>query len=230
VEGNGLFNSGETMLGFGTEFWYEGASGRVRYRGTEKARARVTQGDTEISGTSVDLSDATQDLTAGGAVESSFMVANSRAPGAAPQKYRVQAETLEYRDKTRTATYTGTPVVLTAPDGVTRAQTMVMTLAAEGRALERLDARGDVHARMPKAREALADSLLYEAARDRYTLRGSRGRNLVLRAEGDKPGACSESRGLMVYFTSGEPPVFPPAENPGRVVHTDVPCTGPLQR
>lgn len=230
AETNGLFNSGETMLGFGAEFWYDGAAGRVRYRGTEKAKARVTQGDTEVSATSVDLSDETQDLTASGGVDSTFVARSGKTAGAAPQKYRVQADVLEYRDKARTATYTGRPVVLTAPDAVTRAQTMVLTLAAEGRTLERLDARSDVHATMPKGREALADSLLYEAGLDRYTLRGSRGRNLVLRVEGDKPGACSESRGLMVYVTGGEPPVFPPAENPGRVVHTDVACTGPLQR
>ena len=121
-------------------------------------------------------------------------------------------------------------MVLTAPDGVTRARTMVMTLAEQGRTLERLDARTDVHAEMPKGREALAESLLYEAAIDRYTLRGVPGRPLVLRAEGDTPGTCSQSVGLMVYFTGGEPPVFPAQENPGQVVRTTVSCTGPLKR
>jgi lipopolysaccharide export system protein LptA len=227
---NGLFTSGETMFGFGAEFWYEGEAGRVRYRGAEKTAARVTQGDTVIVGASIDLSEETQDLTANGSVESTFLVVDSRRPSAAPTKYRVQADTLEYRDKARTATYTGAPVTLTVPDGVTRARTMVMTLAAEGRTLERLDARTEVHAVMPKGREALADSLLYEAAVDRYTLRGVRGRSqVVLRSEGDTPGTCSQSIGLMVHLTSGEPPVFPPEENPGNVQRTTVACTGSLR-
>jgi lipopolysaccharide export system protein LptA len=230
VDERGLFDSGETLLGFAAEFWYDGGAGRVRYRGAAKAPARVTQGDTAVFGASIELSEETQDLTAGGGVESTFLVGDSKTPAAAPQKYRVLAETLEYRDAARTASYTGNPVTLTAPDGVTRARTMVMTLAAEGRTLERLDARTDVHAVMPKGREALADSLLYEAALGRYTLRGVRGRSLVLRAEGDTPGTCSLSRGLMVTLTSGEPPEFPPSENPGPVEQTTVPCTGTLQR
>jgi lipopolysaccharide export system protein LptA len=227
----GLFTSGETMFGFGAEFWYEGEAGRVRYRGAEKAPARVTQGDTVIVGVSVDLSEETQDLTAAGGVESTFLVADSKAPSAAPQKYRVQAETLEYRDKARTATYTGVPVILTAPDGVTRARTMVMALAAGSRTLERLDARTDVHAVMPNGREALADSLLYEASLDRYTLRGARERRLVLRAAGDSPGMCSVWYALMAHFTrGGGPPVFPQDQNPGGVERRDVACAGTLQR
>lgn len=230
VEERGLFSSGETMLGFAAEFWYDGEAGRVRYRGAEKTPARVTQGDTAVSGASIELSEETQDLTAAGGVESTFLVADSRTPAAAAQKYRVLAETLEYRDKARTASYAGNPVTLTTPDGVTRADTMVMTLAADGRTLERLDARTDVHAVMPNGREALADSLLYEAALGRYTLRGVRGRSLVLRTEGDTPGSCTLSRALMVSLTSGEPPEFPPSENPGPVEQTTVPCTGTLQR
>jgi len=107
---------------------------------------------------------------------------------------------------------------------------MVLTLAAEGRTLERLDARTEVHATMPGNREALANSLLYEASTDRYTLRGSRPRPLVLRGEGDTPGTCSQWHGLMAYFTTdGGPPVFPAGENPGQVERRDVPCTGPLK-
>ena len=182
-------------------------------------------------GQSIDLAEATQDLTASGGVESTFLVTNRQTPAASPQKYRVQAETLEYRNSARTASYAGAPVVLTAPDGVTRARTMVMTLAAGSQTLERLDARTEVHSTLPLGREARADSLLYEAAIGRYTLRGLPGRPLVLRSEGDTPGSCSESRGLMVYFTiGGGPPVFPPEENRGPVTRREVPCDAALQK
>ncbi|ODS59433.1 MAG: hypothetical protein ABS36_00400 [Acidobacteria bacterium SCN 69-37] len=226
---SGLIDPGETMLGFATEFWYDGTEERARYRGSETALARVTQGDTRIAAVEIELVESTEDLTASGRVDSTFTAAAAGQSGP-PRTYRVTAETLAYRQQPRTATYTGSPVVLMAPDGVTRARTMVMTLAAESRTLERLDAQTDVHAVMPQGREALAESLLYEAPIDRYTLRGVPGRPLVLRAEGDTPGTCSQSVGLMVYFTSGEPPVFPARENPGQVVRTTVSCTGPLKR
>jgi lipopolysaccharide export system protein LptA len=225
----GLLNPDETMLGFAAEFWYDSDAERVRYRGTDSEPARVTQGDTVVVGTTVELSETTSDLTARGRVDTTF-TATAAGSNTAPRKYRVQADTLDYRDAARTATYTGEPVVLTAPDGVTRAKHMVMTLAAEGRALEQLDARDEVRATMPGNRQALADSLLYEASADRYTLRGVRSRPLVLRGEGETPGACSEWHALMAYFTNdGGPPVFPAAENPGRVERRDVPCGGPLE-
>jgi len=226
----GLFNASDVMYGFGSEFWYEGGE-RARYRGTAGTPARLTQGETMVVGQSIDLAQETQDLTAGGGVESTFLVANRETPNAAPQKYRVQADTLEYRNSARTASYAGSPVVLTAPDGVTRAQTMVLTLAPGSQTLDRLDARTDVHSVLPLGREARADSLLYEAATGRYTLRGLPGQPLVLRSEGNTPGSCSESRGLMVHFTiGGGPPVFPPEENRGPVTRREVPCAGPLQK
>lgn len=223
----GLFNGRDAMYGFGTEFWYEGGARRARYRGTDQAPARVSQGETVVIGVSIDLAEETQDLTAQGRVDVTFLAASGQASSAAPQKYRVLSDTLDYREKARAATYTGAPVVLTSPDGVTRARTMVMTLAAEGRTLDRLDAKGEVHLVLTQGREALADSLLYEAAVGRYTLRGQ---PLVLRAEGDSPGTCSQSRGRVAHFTAGSgSPVFPPAEN-GLVERRDVSCTGPLQK
>jgi lipopolysaccharide export system protein LptA len=223
----GLFNDRDAMYGFGAEFWYEGGERRARYRGTDSAPARVSQGDTVVIGLAIELVEQTQDLTARGRVDATFLAASGQTPSEAPRKYRVLSDTLEYREKARAATYSGAPVTLTGPDGVTRARTMVMTLAAEGRTIDRLDAKADVHLVLTQGREALADSLLYEAALGRYTLRGQ---PLVLRAEGDSPGTCSQSRGRVAHFTAGGgSPVFPPAEN-GLVERRDVSCTGTLQK
>lgn len=226
----GLLDSSQTMVGFSSAFQYDAEAGTARYVGTEEQPARVTQGETAVAALAIELSERTEDLTADQMVDTTFVA--SASTGAGPQRYRVRADTLEYRQGERTATYTGVPVTLTAPDGTTQGQTMVLTLAAEQRTLDRLDARVDVHATLPSGREALADSLLYEAATGHYTLRGTRGRSqVVLRAPGERPGTCTESRGLMVYFTSGgEPPEFPAAENPGQVIHVNVACSAPLTR
>lgn len=223
----GLFTDGETMLGFGAEFWYDNAKGRARYRGTRQAPARLTQGDTTVAAESVELSEQTRDLTAAGAVDSAFM---ATAQGdAAPKRYRVTADSLEYKDSARTADYAGAPVTLTGTDGTTTARTMVMTLAPEGRQLERLDARGDVHTVLEQqGREAYADTLLYESALSRYTLRGQ---PLRLRAAGDKPGTCSLWQARMCHFPAGGgSPECPPDERAGLVERRDVACTGPLQK
>ncbi len=117
---------------------------------------------------------------------------------------------------------------MTSADGKTRGARILVTLAAESRTLDRLDATGDVHATLAEGRRALADTLTYEAARERYTLRGS---PVVLRAPGDKPGTCSQWKGRVGYFTVIErAPEFPASENPGGVETRDVPCTDTMTR
>jgi lipopolysaccharide export system protein LptA len=223
----GLFNDRETMLGFGAEFWYTDRDGRARYAGTAQVPARVTQGDTVVIGDAIDLARDTQDLTARGRVDATFAAAAAKA-GAPIEKYRVLSDTLEYRDAARAATYVGTPVVLTAPDGVTRARTVVMTLAAQGRGLDRLEARTDVHTTLTEGREARADSLLYEAGVGRYTLRGQ---PLVLKGPGDVAGTCSQAWARAAHFASGGgAPVFPANENQGGVERREVSCSAPLQK
>jgi lipopolysaccharide export system protein LptA len=231
----GLFHDRETLYGFGTEFWYEQKAGRARYAGGEAAPARITQvasaGGREnnvVVGQEIILAETTGDLTATGAVESTMVTTVAGSPTKKPTRYRVSAGTLVYNDTARTATYTGTEVKLTGPDGVTTSRSMVMTLAAETRELERLDAQTDVRTMLSEGRDALADSLLYVAAENRYTLRGQ---PLVLRAPNDTPGSCSLTRGRVAYFTSGgDAPTFPDAENPGGVETRNVPCSGELQK
>jgi hypothetical protein len=237
-----LFSEGETLFGFGTEFWFEEAAGRARYQGAAGTPARLKQGDTDVMAQFLELFEETSNLDARGAVDSTFVAVPS--PGASPtekpKRYRVTAETLEYRDEARTATYGGAPVTLTSPDGVTTSRTMVLTMAAESRNLELLDARSDVHTKINQAsasgqgrteqREALGDSLLYEAGLGRYTLRGANP-GLVIRVAGEKPGSCTDWRARVATFTTGlEQPEFPPLENRGGVESKDVACTGALRR
>jgi hypothetical protein len=123
---------------------------------------------------------------------------------------------------------------MTSSDGTTSSQQLVLTLAAGERKLERLEATTEVKAKLSTTREALADVLIYESALDRYTLRGLKGRALVLREAGEKPGTCSIMTGATGYFThSAQAPNFPTAENPGggdKVDKTGADCTGELKR
>jgi hypothetical protein len=110
----------------------------------------------------------------------------------------------------------------------------VLTLAAQQRSLERLDATGDVHSTLANGRDSISDVLIYESAADRYTLRGAGGMPIVLREQADTPGSCSIVKAAVGYFThSDQAPTFPKAENPGSVERTErtgTDCTGELKR
>ena len=161
--------------------------------------AILRQGESLVSGRSLDLVDQTRDLTASGEVHSVMLL--STGDRTTPARHEIKADSLDYRDESRTATYTGlpgVPVVMTGTDGETRADRMVLTLARESRSLDRLDARGDVRLTLQEGREAIADTLLYEATVGRYSLRGQ---PLVIRMAGEKPGSCSLWKGRSSHFT-----------------------------
>lgn len=224
---SGLFNDHEVMYGFAAEFRYRAADGNASYRGTADRRARVTQGDTVVEGESIDLARESQDLMAEGRVIAVFSAIEGDSPNGTSQKYRAESDTLEFRNSARTVRYTGSPVTLTGPDGVTKAESMVMTLASASRTLERLDASTNVHSLLADGDEALADSLVYETALDRYTLRGQ---PVLIRTVDRQSGECSQARARVGYFTVGQRPEFPDPENPGGVFRRNVPCDAPLQK
>ena len=120
---------------------------------------------------------------------------------------------------------------LESADGQTEARTLIFTLAKDSRRLERLEARGKVHAQLPTGREAVGDLLVYEAASDQYTLTGG---PLLLRAKEDGPPGCTISVGHYAIFARGTGEVrFPLEKNPGSS-HTRKPtnpaeCTAPIK-
>jgi lipopolysaccharide export system protein LptA len=221
----GIFNAGDKLYGSGAEFWYDAAGHVVRYLGAPGAPARLTQGDGEtgsvIVGDEITFAEDTQNLDATGHVESGFLV----APGsgtAAPSRYRVTARTLRYADATRTATYTGAPAVLTDANGETRANTLVLTLAAASRTLETLHGIASVTMIRNEGRQATADDLLYEAAKDVYILQG---KPLTLFTR-DTDGSCSVQTGRYArHDGAAGAPTLPVEQNPGGVpAVTHQPC------
>ena len=229
-----LFNDREPMYGFGAEFWYASADGTARYQAPAVTPATVRQGENVVSGQAIELVNTTRDLTATGSVTSVMLLAGGGGGGrgAAPVRYRITANELVYRDKARTASYAGLPtaqVVMTGTDGVISAARMVLTLARENRTLDRLDAEGEVYLKLAQGQEAVADTLVYVAAGEQYTLRGQ---PVVFRAPAEKPGACSTWNGRVGYWKTGaRAPEFPLAENPGGVdQRDDASCAGALKR
>lgn len=230
----GLFNDHDATFGQGREFWYTDATKLARYVGTDTRLAKVQQTDNSVTGVEVNLATDTNDLSAKGRVESIFVMTDPKAAKPTTNTYRVKADSLDYKDAARTASYAGAPVTMTSTDGTTISQQLVLTMAAEERTLDRLEATTDVTTRLSTTRDALADVLIYERGLDRYTLRGLGGRAIVIREAGQKPGTCSIVRAKVGYFThADQAPEFPGAENPGNVERTEktgADCTGELKR
>ena len=236
-----LFDGPEPVFGFGDQFWYQQARRQVRYTGTETTTARLRQGESEVRGDELVLDEQSNDLRATGRVESTLPIGEPAptTPGSPPAMYRATAETMVYVDQARTVEYEGTPVTLQTPDGRTTAARIVLTLADQGRKLERMVATSDpadpltadVRSTLSGGRESLSVSLIYDAAADRYTLQGGRGRAVLLQTR-EQDGTCSTLRGSVGYFwPSTSRASFPDAENPGGTLAAgNQPCKVPLTR
>jgi lipopolysaccharide export system protein LptA len=230
-----VFGGEGTMYGFGEEFWYDRAKQTVRYRGTPQMRARVKQGESDVEADQIVLDDRTEDLTATGKVRSTMPIDQEKpSPGAKLSHYVAEADSMVYRDAARTVTYVGLPAVLRTPDGETKAAKVVLTLTAEGRKLDRLEAAHDpgnpatasVFSLLADGQQALSESLVYEATPNRYTFRGG---PFVLRTRNDD-GTCSETRANFGTYTPGQALSIPQgSENPGQSRSVQVACSSALK-
>jgi hypothetical protein len=87
----------------------------------------------------------------------------------------------------------------------------------------------DVRSSLPEGREALADSLTYDAAADHYTLRGRPGRPMVLQTR-EADGTCSLLRGAEGHFRPGSSSLSEAANPGGTRTMGNQKCSNPLTR
>jgi hypothetical protein len=229
----GFFTAGESVLGAAAAFRRDSQTGALEYTGTAKAPAWLQQGeDSRVEAVTIVLNEETGDLTATGQVRSTVTLEGGPGvkgtSGKEPAPYLITAETMQYVEKQRAATYGGAPVVLQRRGGQqqeTRSRSLVVTLARDDRRLERLDAAGEMAATIESGREAVGDRLVYDAAADLYTVTG---RPAILRVR-NEDGTCSRSRGLFVRFRLGGGHDWPMDQNPGGSQTGPYSCTEPLR-
>jgi lipopolysaccharide export system protein LptA len=156
------------------------------------------------------------------------------APAAAskPTPSRGEGDTLEYRDAERTATYIGSGDKLATlrTTGLIEAVRIVITLADESRSVQKLDAAGSVYVSFDDGREAVATTLAYDAALDKYTLTGAPGAAVFFKNIEDKEGkrSCNyEKTTEFLWFVKTQSMTIPP----GRSLKptTSIPCEAKLK-
>jgi hypothetical protein len=163
-----------------------------------------------VTATDITFSDQDQDLTAIGGVNTSFLMAPS-ATEPAQKRFQARADELHYVDGRRTATYQGKPAVLTSENGETSANRIVLQLASESRTLRQLTATNGTRMILNEGRLVEAASVLYDAAKDLYTLEGKPLRLFARNSD----GRCMIYEGsYATYSPALGAPDFPPAMNP----------------
>lgn len=166
---------------------YDGEAGTAAYRG----RVVMSQGATELRAGTLDLLRKAGDLTARGKATSTFLFDGKASQG--------EAEEIRYVDRDRTLTYTrGTaadaaPARLQGPQGDLRGRQIRVYLAAEESRVERLEAEGNVDARIDK-RVVRGSTLQYGAKDETYVVTGTARVPVVVEE------ACRETRGQTLTY------------------------------
>ncbi|MGE3578037.1 MAG: LPS export ABC transporter periplasmic protein LptC [Vicinamibacterales bacterium] len=162
---------------------------RFTYGGGEDGPAvydggvQLWQGETTIRSQRLELDRASGDLDATGAARATLVLETGSLIGRAERIHYADANrTLEYLDsaapapgapRTGTAGASGsTPVQLSGPQGDLRASRIVITLAGEARAMERMDATGRVTMKVD-TRTIAGTRLRYSVADERYDVEGT---------------------------------------------------------
>ena len=245
-----LFDAGDVVWGTSDSLKYTKSAGVATYTGA-KTRAHLWQGASSIYADQIKYADATGTLDAKGHVDSTWSLdsmapAKSTGKSAKPdrQEYTVLAESLNYDDAARRATFKAAPsgdVTLTMTDGEIQAAVLTLQLAAAARELEELHAERNAWARLSGDYESVSDTLVYYAAKDVYVLRGKTGTLAQVkspnketpRADAGRPAAppmCTVASGQHFQIDRKAEIVDEPGVSTALRTKIEQACSVPLKR
>lgn len=170
----GLFDESAEVTGVADALAYDDEKDRAVYTG----HVRLSQGsgadESRVTADTVTVEDTTGDLSAKGNVITQLPIDTDKAAGKTTRQQGTASE-FEYRDAQHRAVYAGTatkPAELTTADGLVKATRITLTLAADGRELQRMLAESSVQARVADTRTVRGDRLDYDVTEGTYLLTG----------------------------------------------------------
>ena len=197
----GLMKQDQPVSGVSRELTYTGGeSGSIELTGS----VMLVQGEkseTQIKGEKITIDGKTGNLVAQGSVISQMFVQDTNPTTKERETTRStgSGQQMQYDDATRRLTYT-TKAHVIGPQGDLTAETIIITLGANGQDIEKLEASGNVtHTEVD--RKTVGDELAYDAAKGEYVVSGN-GR-LVRMFRRDETGQCKRSDGSILTFTRG---------------------------
>ena len=190
----GLLAEKEAVSIISESLRYDEAARKADYKG----KTILLQGQTTIHANTLTIDESKGDLTANGKVITNLVIAGKQddtkeaaeKPAAKHKPMIARAETFNYSDQTRMATYT-TTAQLDGDQGNLSAGKLELQLAKGENTLERLDATGAVVAVVDR-RTVTGTRLLYSAADDKYVVTGAP----VKMVDAD----CQETSGKTLTF------------------------------
>jgi LPS export ABC transporter protein LptC len=201
----GLLGGKEPVNVLSASLTYDEATRKAEYAG----QTRLFQGATSINADKLTLDEQKGDLTATGKVVTNLEINDSTpAPGAKVRPTIGRAETFNYADATRLATYT-TAAQFDGEQGHLSAGTLALQLAKADNSLEQLEAIGAVNAVVDK-RTVTGTRLTYSPADAKYVVTGAPVR--MIDAE------CQETSGKTLTFWKASDRVQVDGNNEVRVL------------
>ena len=153
----GLMQQDNPVRGTSTGLTYDGDRSVMHLTGN----AQLWQGDTRITGETIDVDGGTGNLSASGGVRSILLVQDTNATTNVRETSRAatSAQAMGYEDGPRVVTYT-TDANLDGPQGNLEGSAIVLHLGANGQDIDRIDATGNVTFR-EQDRLTTGDRLVY---------------------------------------------------------------------
>ena len=179
----GVFEAGKPVNINADLLEYNGSSERAIYRGA----VQMWQGDNAIRANEAVIDRHSGDLRASGDARAVLVMDGKTATG--------RGDEMRYFEERREIEYRGgkAPAQLTSAQGTMSGERILLSLAASGSRVARIDSRGKV-ALLVDARKATASRLVYDAEADRYTLTGAVGQPVRV-VQG-----CDETSGHTLTF------------------------------
>lgn len=186
-----------------------GVSQKLSYTGGESGSIELTgsvmlvqgeKSETQIKGEKITIDGKTGNLVAEGSVISQMLVQDTNPATKERETSRStgSGQQMQYDDATRRVTYT-TKAHVIGPLGDLTAETIVITLGANGQDIEKLEASGNVtHTEID--RRTVGDELTYDAAKGEYVVSGNGRLVRMFRRTEDQ---CKRSDGSVLTFTRG---------------------------
>lgn len=247
--GAALFDPTKTVSGSSERLEYTKSTGVATYRGG-KAQAKLWQGPSFIHADRIAYADDSRNLQAWGRVDSTWLfdagpsAKPATSPAAKPdqESYHVQAETLDYDDAARVATFKAPEVTLKTGDGEIRSSVLKLRLAAASRALEELRAEGRAWSQLSGDYESVSDTLVYRVDEDLYVLRGKADSLAQVKSPKKKdaskpdpaqpasPPMCTVATGLLIEVRRKSESVEQPGASQARRITKEQQCAVPLPR
>lgn len=191
----GLMQQDNPVRGTSNGLAYDGDRSVMQLAGN----AQLWQGDTRITGETIDVDGGTGNLSASGGVRSILLVQDTNATTKIRETSRAatSALTMVYEDGPRTVTHT-TEANLDGPQGNLKGSAIVLHLGVNGQDIDGIDATGNVTFR-EQDRLTIGDRLTYAAAAEEYNVSGTKDKlvQMIRRAE----EGCRESSGNLLTFS-----------------------------